>query len=50
MNLKYLHNVNSSIVDPKNFTSDNFVTKKSSEPISLIPPNSFALGTTMEYF
>ena len=25
---KIFHNVNSSIVDPKKFTSDNFVTKK----------------------
>jgi len=25
---KIFHNVNSSIVDPKEFTSDNFVTKK----------------------
>ena len=39
---KIFHNVNSSIVDPKKFTSDNFVTKKSSEYI-IIPPNSFAL-------
>ena len=30
---KIFHNVNSSIVDPKKFTSDNFVTKKSSEYI-----------------
>ena len=33
---KIFHNVNSSIVDPKEFTSDNFVTKKSSEYI-IIP-------------
>ena len=46
---KIFHNVNSSIVDPKKFTSDNFVTKKSSEYI-IIPPNSFALGTTIEIF
>ena len=46
---KIFHNVNSSIVDPKKFTSDNFVTKKSSEYI-IIPPNSFALGTTIEVF
>ena len=46
---KIFHNVNSSVVDPKKFTSDNFVTKKSSEYI-IIPPNSFALGTTIEIF
>ena len=46
---KIFHNVNSSIVDPKKFTSDNFVTKKGSEYI-IIPPNSFALGTTIEVF
>ena len=46
---KIFHNVNSSVVDPKKFTSDNFVTKKSSEYI-IIPPNSFALGTTVEVF
>ena len=46
---KIFHNVNSSIVDPKKFTSDNFVTKKSSDYI-IIPPNSFALGTTIEVF
>ena len=46
---KIFHNVNSSIVDPKKFTSESFVTKKSSEYI-IIPPNSFALGTTIEIF
>jgi len=46
---KIFHNVNSSIVDPKKFTSDNFVTKKTSDYI-IIPPNSFALGTTIEVF
>jgi len=39
---KIFHNVNSSIVDPKEFSSDNFVTKKSSEYI-IIPPNSLPL-------
>ena len=46
---KIFHNVNSSIVDPKKFSSDNFFTKKSSDYI-IIPPNSFALGTTIEVF
>ena len=45
---KIFTNVNSEIVDPKNFKSTNFVTKNVSECI--IPPNSFALARTMEYF
>ena len=45
---KIFTNVNSEIVDPKNFKSANFVTKNVSECI--IPPNSFALARTMEYF
>ena len=40
--------VNSAIVDPKNFKKDSFVSKKSS--ICVIPPNSFALARTVEYF
>ncbi len=46
---KIFTNVNSETVDPKKFTSANFVTKKTSEFI-IIPPNSFALATTVEYF
>ena len=45
---KIFTNVNSEIVDPKNFKATNFVTKKSSECI--IPPNSFVLASTVEYF
>ena len=45
---KVFTNVNSEIVDPKNFKSTSFVTKKSSECI--IPPNSFVLASTVEYF
>jgi deoxycytidine triphosphate deaminase len=45
---KIFTNVNSEIVDPKNFKPTNFVTKKSSECI--IPPNSFVLASTIEYF
>ena len=41
-------NVNSAIVDPKNFKKESFVTKKSN--ICVIPPNSFALARTVEYF
>ncbi len=45
---KIFTNVNSGIVDPKIFKKDSFVTKKGNECI--IPPNSFALASTMEYF
>ena len=45
---KIFTNVNSEIVDPKNFKATNFVTKKVSECI--IPPNSFVLARTVEKF
>ena len=45
---KIFTNVNSGIVDPKNFKKESFVTKIGTECI--IPPNSFALARTMEYF
>ena len=45
---KIFTNVNSGIVDPKVFKKDSFVTKKAKECI--IPPNSFALARTVEYF
>ena len=45
---KIFTNVNSEIVDPKNFKSSSFVSKTGSECI--IPPNSFALASTVEYF
>ena len=41
-------NVNSSLVDPKNFSDDNFIERKG--PYCIIPPNSFALASTIEYF
>jgi dCTP deaminase len=46
---KIFTNVNSETVDPKKFTSNNFITKQSSDFV-IIPPNSFALATTIEYF
>jgi dCTP deaminase len=46
---KIFYNVESSIVDPKKFTSNNFITKKTLDYI-VIPPNSFALATTIEKF
>ena len=45
---KIFTNVNSEIVDPKNFKASNFVTKNVSECI--IPPNSFVLASTVEHF
>ena len=45
---KIFTNVNSEIVDPKNFKPTSFVTKKGNECI--IPPNSFALASTVEHF
>ena len=45
---KVFTNVNSGIVDPKTFKKDSFVTKRGKECI--IPPNSFALARTVEYF
>jgi dCTP deaminase len=45
---KIFTNINSAIVDPKNFAEDSFVDKKTD--ICIIPPNSFALARTVEYF
>jgi len=45
---KIFTNVNSEIVDPKNFKSTNFVTKNGLACV--IPPNSFALARTVERF
>ena len=45
---KVFTNINSTVVDPKNFDSRSFVDLKSD--ICIIPPNSFALAKTIEYF
>ena len=45
---KIFTNVNSGVVDPKLFKKESFVTKIGKECI--IPPNSFALARTIEYF
>ena len=45
---KIFTNINSSIVDPKNFCPDSFVDFKGD--VCIIPPNSFALARTVEYF
>jgi dCTP deaminase len=45
---KLFTNINSTIVDPKDFDSKNFVDIKAAHVI--VPPNSFALARTVEYF
>ena len=45
---KVFTNINSTIVDPKHFDSGSFVDITADECI--IPPNSFALARTVEYF
>ncbi len=45
---KIFTNINSAIVDPKNFSEQSFVDIKSD--VCIIPPNSFALARTVEYF
>ena len=41
-------NVDSAVVDPKSFDPDSFVTRTGAH--CTIPPNSFALAHTIEYF
>jgi dCTP deaminase len=41
-------NVDNAIVDPKNFSTSSFVTRKTD--VCIIPPNSFALARTVETF
>jgi dCTP deaminase len=45
---KIFTNVNSTIVDPKNFDEKSFVTMRTD--ICIVPPNSFALARSVEYF
>ena len=45
---KIFTDVNSEIVDPKKFKKSSFISKKKKECI--IPPNSFVLASTVEYF
>ncbi|HEY2923830.1 MAG TPA: dCTP deaminase [Candidatus Eisenbacteria bacterium] len=45
---KIFTNINSTIVDPKEFDPQSFVDFKG--PICIVPPNSFALGRSVEYF
>jgi dCTP deaminase len=45
---KVFTNINSTIVDPKSFDERSFVNIESD--VCIIPPNSFALARTIEYF
>jgi dCTP deaminase len=45
---KIFTNINTTIVDPKNFDEQSFVDFKGA--VCVIPPNSFALARTVEYF
>jgi dCTP deaminase len=45
---KIFTNIDSAVVDPKAFSPASFVDRKTD--VCIIPPNSFALGHTIEYF
>ena len=45
---KIFTNVDSGVVDPKAFSPNSFVDRKTD--VCIIPPNSFALARTVEYF
>lgn len=45
---KIFTNVDSAIVDPKDFSASSFVDRTTD--VCIIPPNSFALARTVEYF
>ncbi len=45
---KVFTNVWNTVVDPKGFDAKSFVDFK--DPVCIIPPNSFALARTVEYF
>ena len=45
---KIFTNVDNAIVDPKDFAHNSFVDRKTD--VCIIPPNSFALAKTVEYF
>jgi len=45
---KIFTNVNCTVVDPKNFDERSFVTVRSE--CAIVPPNSFALARSVEYF
>ena len=45
---KIFTNVHTTVVDPKNFDPKSFVDFQGA--VCLVPPNSFALGRSVEYF
>ncbi len=45
---KIFTNVDNDVVDPKNFSHTSFVDRQT--PMCIIPPNSFVLARTIEYF
>jgi len=45
---KIFTNINTTIVDPKSFDPRSFVDYQGT--VAVIPPNSFALGRSVEYF
>ncbi|HHW20452.1 dCTP deaminase [Thermodesulfovibrio thiophilus] len=45
---KIFTNINNTVVDPKNFDPKSFVEIKGN--VCIIPPNSFALARSVEYF
>jgi len=45
---KVFTNINTTVIDPKAFDPRSFVDLK--VPVCIVPPNSFALARTVEYF
>lgn len=45
---KVFTNINNTVIDPKSFDPRSFVDIKA--PTCIVPPNSFALARTIEYF
>jgi dCTP deaminase len=45
---KVFTNINTTVIDPKNFDPRSFVDIKAD--VCIVPPNSFALARTIEYF
>ena len=45
---KVFTNINSTVIDPKHFDPRSFVDIKAD--VCIVPPNSFALARTIEYF
>jgi dCTP deaminase len=45
---KIFTNINNTVIDPKNFDPRSFVDVKTD--VCIVPPNSFALAHTIEYF